>query len=129
MSSPPAIGVRRIGVPPLRSDFWTDFYGTRGEHDGALAQTVRTVRAIRGADRPRGVPEEIRAALTHLCAAMDGLVEWMEQEQRLAPEALQEALQLIDRLRALGDGVVRCLAACPLDMVAQQERQESAPLE
>jgi len=104
-------------VSPLRSDFWSDFYGPHAEHDLALAQTVRTVRAIRGVERPRaGVHEELRAGLSHLCAAMEGLAEWMEQERRPDPEALQ----LIANLRKIADGVVRSLSACPLEMIVQK---------
>lgn len=105
-------------MSPLRSDFWSDFYGPHAEHDLALAQTVRTVRAIRGVEQPRaGVHEELRAGLSHLCTAMEGLAEWMEQEQRID----SEALQLIADLRKIGDGVVRCLTACPIEMIAQRE--------
>ena len=105
-------------MSPLGRDFWSDFYGTHSEHDLALAQTMRTVRAIRGTERSRArVQGDIRAALSHLCAAMEGLVEWMEQEQRTD----SEALQLIDGLRKVGDGAVRCLSACPLELVLQKE--------
>lgn len=108
-------------MSPLSRDFWSDFYGTHAEHDLALAQTLRTVRAIRGSERSRaGVQADIRAALSHLTAAMEGLVEWMEQEQRTDAEALQ----LIDSLRKLGDGVVRSLSACPLELVMQKESSD-----
>jgi len=105
-------------LSPLSRDFWSDFYGAHTEHDLALAQTLRTVRAIRGSERSRArVQADIRAALSHLTVAMEGLVGWMEQEQRTDAEALQ----LLDSLRKLGDGVVRCLAACPLEMVLQKD--------
>ena len=108
-------------MSPLGRDFWSDFYGTRTEHDLALAQTMRAVRAIRGPERSRaGVQRDIHAALSHLTTAMEGLVEWMEQEQRTDTEALQ----LIDSLRKLGDGVVRCLSACPLALVRQKESSD-----
>lgn len=117
VSSEASIGAE-VHVSPLRSDFWSDFYGPHAEHDLALAQTMRTVRAIRGVEQPRaGVQEEIRAGLSHLCAAMEGLAEWMAQEGRTDPEALQ----LIATLREIGDGVVRCLSACPIEMILQRE--------
>ena len=113
VSSEASIGAE-VHVLPLRSDFWSDFYGPHAEHDLALAQTMRTVRAIRGTEPPpAGVQEELRAGLAHLCAAMEGLVEWMEQERRADPEALQ----LIASLRKIGDDVVRCLSASPLKMI------------
>ena len=105
-------------MSPLGNDFWSDFDGTHSGHDLALAQTMRTVRAIRGVERPRAqVQEEIRAALSHLCAAIEGLVEWMEQERRTD----SEALQLLDSLKKIGDDVVRSLSACPLPMIAPRE--------
>ncbi len=82
---------------------------------------MRTVRAIRGADRPRdGVPEEIRAALAHLCAAMEGLVDWMEQEGA----ANSNATQLLKQLQTLGDGVVRCLSACPVEIILEKADEQ-----
>ena len=101
----------------LGSDFWNDFDGRRTDQDTALIQTMRTVRAIRGTDRPRAeVPDEIRAALAHLCDAMDGLVDWMEQERRADPDAVA----LLGTLQLVGAGVVRCLSACPLDMIVKK---------
>jgi len=109
-------------VSRLGNDFWRDFHATPSEHDLALAQTMRTVRAIRGSERPRApVIEEIRAVLSHLGAAMEGLVEWMEQRRRTD----SEALQLVASLRKMGDEAVRCLSACPLDMILQEESAES----
>jgi len=83
---------------------------------------MRTVRAIRGSERPRApVNEEIRATLSHLRAAMEGLVQWMEQRGRTD----SEALQLMASLRKMGDEIVRCLSACPLEMILQEEPAES----
>jgi hypothetical protein len=113
-------------VSRFGSDFWRSFDEAPIEQDLALAQTLRTVRAIRGVDAPQApvqdvphasVREEMQAALTHLCAAMSRLVEWMEQERRTDPEALQ----LMSRLRETGDGLVRCLSACPIAMISQAE--------
>lgn len=101
----------------LGSNFWNDFDGRRTDPDTALIQTMRTVRAIRGADRARPkVPEEIRAALAHLYAAMDGLVDWMEQERRADPDAVK----LLGNLQEVGASVVRCLSACPLDIILKK---------
>ncbi|HET7264424.1 MAG TPA: hypothetical protein VFL28_07120 [bacterium] len=106
----------------LGSDFWHDFEGTRTDQDVALIQTMRTVRAIRGADRPRaGVPEEIRAALAHLCAAMEGLVDWMEQEGGTD----SNAMQLLQDLHRVGDGVVRCLSACPVQIILEKADEDA----
>lgn len=110
----------------LGSDFWNDFDGRRTDRDSALIQTMRTVRAIRGADRPRAeVPEEIRAALAHLCAAMDGLVDWMEQERRADPDAVK----LLGNLQEIGSGIVRCLSACPLDIILKKPAAPSSNAE
>lgn len=98
------------------------FYSSWDEQDLALAQTIRAVRAIRGTARPRaempgvGVQEEIRAALGHLCSAMDGLVGWMQQRGQVH----SEALQLVVRLRQAGDAVAQCMAECPVDVVLQE---------
>jgi hypothetical protein len=109
---------RRIHVSRFGSEFWRDSPALHTEPDLALAQTMRTIRAIRGGESPHAsVQEEIRAALAHLCSAMNRLVEWMEQERRTD----SEALQLMGSLREMGDGVVRCLSACPLDMIFSEE--------
>ena len=103
------------------NDFWRIFHSASTDQDLALAQTMRTVRAIRGGENPHpSVQDEIQAALSHLCAAMNRLVEWMEQERRTD----SDALQLMDRLREMGDGVARCVSACPLGMILQGESAE-----
>jgi hypothetical protein len=105
-------------VSRFGSEFWGDLHAAPSEQDIALAQTMRTVRAIRGGEHPRApVQEEMRAALSHLRAAMERLVEWMERRRR----ADSETLELIASLRKLGDGVVRCLSECPLEMILWEE--------
>lgn len=106
----------------------SSFYAGWDEQDLALAQTIRAVRAIRGTAARAGVPgvgvqEEMRAALAHLCAAMDGLVDWMQQRGR----ADSEALQLVARLRRAGDAVAQCMAECPVEVVLHEDALPGRP--
>jgi len=97
------------------------------QEDDLMAQTLRAVRAIRGGTLPAEaiqgatrrikISEDIHIALEHVCSAVESIVEWMEQEARPHPDAVQ----LIGSLRKAGDTLARCAGEYPPEMVLERQ--------